>query len=205
MYSILIIDDDPFTRVYIETILQLEGFDVRTACDGTSGIAAVRSQRPDLLLCDIIMPELSGLKFLELLRQENDYADIPFIFVTSLGERDDIRRGMSAGADDYLSKPFSAEELISAVTNRLHRFEVIRLQRENPEFQEEHAILREMVSTREREVLLLVGKGTSSKVIAANLGISLRTVEAHRANLMRKLNAANAAMLARWAAIAEKM
>lgn len=205
MYSILIIEDDPSICCNMELILQMEGYDVRTACDGESGIAKVHEKRPDLILCDIMMPEMDGHMLLEVLKREGIHADILFIFVTALGERADVRRGMSAGADDYLTKPFTAEELLAAVTGRLHRLETIRLHSAKSAFQEEYSILRQQVSAREMEVLILVGHGATSKEIAGSLGISLRTVEVHRSNLMRKLEAANAAMLARWAVIAEQM
>jgi len=205
MYSILIIEDDPSICCNMELILRMEGFDVRTAGDGQSGIAAVREKRPDLILCDIMMPEMDGHVLLETLKNDRDRADIPFIFVTALGERADVRRGMAAGADDYLAKPFSAEELVSAVTGRLQRHEAIRLRGTKGAFREEHAILRERISVREQEILLLVGTGATSREIAERLGISLRTVEVHRSSLMSKLDAANAAMLARWAVIAEQM
>lgn len=205
MYSILIIEDDPSICSNMELILHMEGFDVRTAANGVSGLARVREKCPDLVLCDILMPEMDGHTVLEVLRKEGALTDIPFIFVTALGERSDVRRGMSAGADDYLSKPFSAEELISAVTGRLHRLELLRMRSSNTAFKKEHNILRQQVSSREMEVLLLVGTGATSKDIAEHLGISLRTVEAHRSNLMNKLEVTNAAMLARWAVIAEHM
>lgn len=205
MYSILIIEDDPSICCNMELILQMEGFDVRTAGDGQSGIAAIREKRPNLILCDILMPEMDGHVLLETLKNDRDCADIPFIFVTALGERPDVRRGMAAGADDYLAKPFSAEELVSAVTGRLQRHETIRLHGTKDAFKEEHAILRERISAREQEILLLVGTGATSREIAERLGISLRTVEVHRSSLMSKLDAANAAMLARWAVIAEQM
>src|SRR6185369_1307924 len=98
MYSILIIEDDPSICCNMELILRMEGFDVRTAGDGQSGIAAVREKRPDLILCDIMMPEMDGHVLLETLKNDRDRADIPFIFVTALGERADVRRGMAAGA-----------------------------------------------------------------------------------------------------------
>lgn len=205
MYSILIIEDDSSICSNMELILQMEGFDVRTACDGASGIAKARENRPDLILCDIMMPEMDGHTLLEALKSESTLADISFIFVTALDDRADVRRGMAAGADDYLTKPFSADELVVAVTGRIHRLERIRLHSLKPAFQEEHAILRQQVSAREMEVLQLVGHGATSKEIAESLGISLRTVEAHRSNLMRKLDAGNAAILARWAVIAEQM
>lgn len=205
MYSILVIEDDPSICSNIELILQMEGFDVRTAFDGQTGLAKIREKRPHLILCDILMPEMDGHTLLEILNRENALADIPFIFVTALSNRADVRRGMSAGADDYLTKPFSADELLAAVIGRLHRLEAIRLHCAKSAFQKEHAILGHLISAREREILILVGNGSTSKEIAERLGISIRTVEVHRSNLMRKLDAANVAILARWAVIAEHM
>ena len=122
-----------------------------------------------------------------------------------MNTRSDIRSGMASGADDYLTKPFSAEELVAAVIGRLHRLEAIRIQSRHKFFHKERTTLRQQTSPREMEVLLLVGHGATSRQIAARLDISLRTVEVHRGNLMKKLDAANAAMLARWAVIAEQM
>ncbi|MDU0457766.1 MAG: response regulator transcription factor [Geobacteraceae bacterium] len=205
MYSILIIEDEPALCCNIELILRMEGFDTRTAADGLSGLARISEKRPDLILCDILMPGMDGHTLLSQLKSEAELADIPFIFVTALGERSDVRRGMSSGADDYLTKPFTAEELVAAITGRLHRLETIRLFSTRATFREEHAILRQRISARELEILLLVGNGATSREIADRLGISLRTVEVHRSNLMDKLGAANAAILARWAVIAEQM
>lgn len=205
MYSILIIEDEPALCCNIELILRMEGFDTRTAADGLSGLARISEKRPDLILCDIIMPEMDGHMLLSMLKNDAAMADIPFIFVTALGERSDVRRGMSSGADDYLTKPFTAEELVAAITGRLHRLETIRLFSTRTTFREEHAILRQRISARELEILLLVGNGATSREIADRLGISLRTVEVHRSNMMDKLGAANAAILARWAVIAEQI
>lgn len=205
MYSILIIEDDSSICGNMELILQMEGFDVRTAADGVSGLEKICEKRPDLILCDILMPEMDGHTMLSVLKSEGTLADIPFIFVTARGERADVRWGMSAGADDYLSKPFTAEELVTVVTGRLHRFETMRRHSAKIAFKEEHAFLRQRVTARELEVLLLVGTGATSREIAERLEISLRTVEVHRSSLMSKLGAVNAAMLARWVVIAEQM
>lgn len=205
MYSILIVEDDPVYRDMMEMILQMEGFEVRSTCDGGCILELLREKRPDLILCDILMPENDGYGVLEILKNENEFAEIPFIFVTALGARADIRRGMAAGADDYLAKPFQAEELIGAVTGRIRRHEIIKLSRSGPSFQQEQAVLRQKITRRETEVLLLVGAGSTSREIAQRLGITPKTAEVHRANLMKKLDAANAASLARWAFIAETM
>jgi DNA-binding NarL/FixJ family response regulator len=205
MHSILIIEDDPTYCKMMELILQMEGFDVRTAPDGQSGLDLLREKRPDLILCDIMMPKMDGHSVLEILKGDNTLFDIPFVFVTALGEREDVRGGMSAGADDYLSKPFSADELLAAVAGRIRRREMIKLHNVKSAFHEDKAYLRQTITKREQEVLLMVGAGDTTKEIAERLGVAPKTVEVHRANLMRKLDTTNAAGLARWAVIAELM
>jgi DNA-binding NarL/FixJ family response regulator len=205
MHSILIIEDDPAICSNMELILRMEGFAVRTAEDGRAGIAALREKQPDLILCDILMPDMDGRVLLDILRNDEQLSDIPFIFVTALGDRENMRGGMAAGADDYLAKPFSAEELITAVTGRLHRLEALRRTGAKAAFKGERDFLNQKTTEREREVLRLVGRGATSREISEQLGISLRTVEVHRSNLMKKLDAANAAILARWAFIADQL
>ena len=203
MYTIQIIEDDASCRNSAAMILRLEGFDVRTAESALEGVAMIREKRPDLILCDIMMPGMDGYSVLELLKSDSTFADIPFIFQTALGDRADVRRGMNVGADDYLTKPFSSEELVAAVVGRLHRFEMIRQRGERSIFQEEYTHLTHHITDREREILLLVGQGLTSKDIAKRLAIRINTVQVHRANLMKKLDVPNAANLARWAIIAE--
>ncbi|MDD2308404.1 MAG: response regulator transcription factor [Desulfuromonadaceae bacterium] len=204
MYSILIVDDDSSYRNSIQMILRMEGFDVCTASDGQSALAMLLKNRPDLILCDIMMPAMDGYSLLEAVKENKTLVDIPFIFVTAMGSRDDVRRGMSSGADDYLSKPFSAEELLAAVIGRIRRHEMIRRHHVTPAFQKEQAILRKKITKREREVLIMVGQGNTTKAISECLGICVRTVEAHRTSLMNKLEVVNAASLARWAVIADE-
>ncbi|MDD2366483.1 MAG: response regulator transcription factor [Desulfuromonadaceae bacterium] len=205
MYSILVIEDDLTIIEVMESVLGSEGFAVRTASNGPDGIGMIRDVRPDLILCDIMMPGMDGYSVLETLKLNDEFSDIPFIFVTALDDRTNFRRGMSSGADDYLTKPFLAEELIAAVTGRLHRIEILRLKAERSAFREEHNFLRQHITPRELEVLLLVGQGYTSKQIATRLGIRSNTVQVHRTNVMLKLDTPNAANLARWAVIAELM
>ena len=148
---------------------------------------------------------MDGYSVLELLKADNICADVPFIFVTAKVDRADVRRGMSSGADDYLTKPFSVEELLAAVTVRILRHKTIHNYRDKAATQSEQAILRNTITPREIEILQMVGQGDTSKGIAARLGISLKTVEAHRSNLMDKLGASNAANLARWAIVAQQL
>jgi DNA-binding NarL/FixJ family response regulator len=205
VHSILIIEDDADCRKSMALILTMEGFSVQTAKNGMDGLILIREARPDLILCDIIMPGMDGHSLLELLKSDSSVANIPFIFVSALDERAEVRSGMAKGADDYLSKPFSAEELLSAVNGRLQRVKVLRQSAENSALQKEYTALRQRITDREFEILVLVGKGLTSKEIAERLEIRFNTVEVHRANLMRKLNATNVASLSRWLFLAEQM
>lgn len=208
--SILIVEDDPQLCENMALILSLEGFDVRTAPNGQEALEMVKEKQPDLILCDILMPKLDGCAFHEHIKRHPSWAAILFIFVSALNERNHIRRGMLSGADDYLPKPFTADELLSAVNARLERRRSLHLPIQEMKdirvaegVTEEQIALLQRISRREREVLLLVGQGVTTKEIAARLFISPKTVEAHRSQLMKKLNANNAAALARWAALLE--
>ena len=201
--TILIIEDDPAYRENMELILRMEGYRVITAADGVSALGLLRENIPDLILSDIMMPGMDGRALFDFLKQNALTADIPFIFVTALGGRENIRSGMAAGADDYLTKPFTAEELFEAVRGRLARIRTLRHKADAASANREVAWLRRTISRRESEVLLLVGRGATSKQIAEHLEISIRTVENHRTHLMEKLDAPNAAALAHWAGIAE--
>src|SRR4051794_24358646 len=98
----------------IRDILELQGYQVLTANNGEDGLSAMRSAQilPDLIISDIMMPRMNGYEFLEAVREEVAWARIPFIFLTARGERADIRAGKSLGVDDYMIKPFNAEDLL---------------------------------------------------------------------------------------------
>ena len=119
MSKLLVIDDDHSVRVNLVELLEAEGFDVLSAKDGRSGVQLARQHLPDLIICDIMMPELDGYGVLEQLRQDPVTATTPFIFLTAKVERSDLRQGMNLGADDYLIKPFTRNELLTAISTRL--------------------------------------------------------------------------------------
>jgi two-component system, sensor histidine kinase and response regulator len=121
MNTVLTIDDNDSIRRNVQDILSVEGFEVLTADNGSDGIAMANSHLPDLVLCDITMPGIDGYEVLRRLREEESTTTIPFVFLTALDTRDDIRKGMGIGGDDYLTKPFTVEELLTAVKSRLDR------------------------------------------------------------------------------------
>jgi two-component system, OmpR family, alkaline phosphatase synthesis response regulator PhoP len=121
MAHILVIEDDPIVRSNIEDILILENFQVTTAVDGVNGIECAKRIKPDLIICDIMMPHLDGYGVLDALRHDDATQHIPFIFLTAKSDRSDFREGMDSGADDYLTKPFRPTEVINAIKARLAR------------------------------------------------------------------------------------
>jgi len=123
MSKILVIEDAEPLRSDIMEMLTFEGFEVKGAENGIVGIDVAREYVPDLIVCDIMMPELDGYDVLESLRQDGSTAAIPFIFLTAKTDRSDMRHGMGLGADDYLTKPFEAQELLGTIRARLQRHE----------------------------------------------------------------------------------
>jgi CRP/FNR family transcriptional regulator, cyclic AMP receptor protein len=126
MKKILIIEDNPDIRENVEEILTLAQYRVITAADGKEGVELAKAQRPDLIVCDIMMPILDGYGVLHVLQAEPETMNIPFIFLTSKSERSDFRAAMEQGADDYITKPFSATELLGAIESRFKKLEVLK-------------------------------------------------------------------------------
>ncbi|MEO7769231.1 MAG: response regulator [Ferruginibacter sp.] len=123
--TILVIEDNTGIRENTAEILELSGFKVLTAKNGREGVDIAVKQKPDLVICDIMMPELDGYGVLHLLRKNPETETVPFIFLTAKTERSDFRKGMDMGADDYITKPFDDSELLSAVEVRLKKLEVL--------------------------------------------------------------------------------
>jgi class 3 adenylate cyclase len=119
--KILIIEDEAPIRTNIGLMLKGEGYEVGSAENGRIGVEKAREFLPDLVLCDVMMPELDGFGVLAALRADARFADLPFVFLTALDDRTSMRRGMNLGADDYVTKPFTRDDLLEAVTSRLKR------------------------------------------------------------------------------------
>ena len=124
MASILLIEDDDAQRLVASYALKKSGHRVREEGDGPQGIAAARELRPDVIVCDVMMPGMTGYEVLSALRADADLATVPVILLTAMSDRQHMRQGMTAGADDYLTKPYRPDELCEAVTAVLMRRQV---------------------------------------------------------------------------------
>lgn len=126
MKKILLIEDNKDVRENTAEILTLAQYNVITAKNGKEGVELVQSEKPDLIICDIMMPVLDGHGVLHMLSKNEETLSIPFIFLTAKAERNDFRKGMEMGADDYLTKPFDDVELLNAIESRLKKNDILR-------------------------------------------------------------------------------
>ncbi len=126
MKKILLIEDNIDVRENTAEILILANYEVITAKNGKEGVELALSAKPDLIICDIMMPTLDGYGVLHMLSKNSETATIPFIFLTAKAERSELRKGMDMGADDYLTKPFDSTDLLSAIESRLRKSEITK-------------------------------------------------------------------------------
>ena len=125
MQKILVIEDEKPVLTNILEILTSGGFSAIGAENGISGVQLAKEHLPDLIVCDVMMPELDGYEVLTQLRSEPATATIPFIFLTAKADKNDLRQGMTLGADDYLTKPFRRKELLEAISARLAKHQAV--------------------------------------------------------------------------------
>lgn len=140
MKKILLIEDNPDIRENTSEILSLAGYDVSTAENGKIGVDVAQRLKPDLIICDIMMPELDGYGVLHILNKNTETSSIPFIFLTAKTEKTDIRKGMTLGADDYLTKPFDDTDLLNAIETRLRKHQLRSKQYDNSQSGLDHFI-----------------------------------------------------------------
>jgi len=126
MKKILIIEDDKVLRENTAEFLKEEGYEVITAEDGSIGVQMTMKHLPDLIVCDIIMPNVNGYDFYKTIRQIKSTSTIPLIFLTAKIEKEDIREGMQLGADDYITKPFDYNDLLNAIATRFAKYETLQ-------------------------------------------------------------------------------
>ena len=178
--KILCIEDDRETAALIAEELVDRGYDVAVARDGHEGLAAILGSAPDLVLCDISMPVMSGFELLDRLTAlAPRFSKMPFVFLTALTDRDSELKGRQLGADDYVTKPIDFDVLATIVTARLAGVARTELW---PKLVE--------LNSREVETLTWVARGKTSAEIAQILGLTKRTIDFHIDNARAKLGAA---------------
>jgi DNA-binding response OmpR family regulator len=118
---VLLVEDDPVILRLLEVNFELEGYEVLLAHDGAEGIELARAEKPDLVISDIMMPNVSGIELVETLKGDGDTSAIPIILLSAKAQSADVKAGMEAGADDYVTKPFEPLELVDRVQALLAR------------------------------------------------------------------------------------
>jgi DNA-binding NarL/FixJ family response regulator len=191
MKKVLVIEDEAETLENLVLMLEMEGFKPFSAPNGRAGVAVAKKELPDVILCDVSMPELDGYGVLEALRADPTTVLIPFIFLTAKGDKKDLRTGMNLGADDYLTKPASAEEVLNAINARLSRHgekeqAAMAKVELKPNFESAKPLESLGLTAREAEVLLWVAKGKANADVASILGCAENTVKVHVARIFEK-------------------
>ncbi|TQI69295.1 CRP-like cAMP-binding protein [Gramella sp. Hel_I_59] len=161
MKKLLLIEDDVTVRENTAELLELSNYNVITASNGKLGIETAKQEIPDIIICDIMMPEIDGYGVLEALSKNPSTLNIPFIFLSAKTEHKDIRKGMDLGADDYLTKPFEEEELLSAIESRLAKVAILKsyIKEETPEDEEKLKDLNDLRELFSKQELQYFKKG----------------------------------------------
>ena len=187
MKKILVIEDEPEMRRNITTLLRYYDYEPIAAQNGRQGVEMARREIPDLILCDVMMPELDGYSVLQALQTDPLLVRTPFIFLTAKGEKEDLRSGMNLGADDYLTKPVANADLIRAIETRLRRSEQQVKREFKPNFSSSQPLLTLGLTPRAAEALLWLAQGKTNSDIASILGVTESTVKKHVQEIFEKL------------------
>lgn len=200
---LLLIDDDPNLILLVRDYLEFRGYHVVTAENGREALEVLEQDIPDMIICDVMMPEMDGYALVEHVRQDPRTNWIPVLFLSAKGQSQDRVKGLSKGADVYMVKPFEPEELVAQVESSLkqasrliHRVDT-RTDNEPPMFA--HVPRDVQLTPTELKVVQRVAQGMANRDIALELNVSQRTVESHVSNMLGKTSLSNRTELARWA------
>jgi DNA-binding NarL/FixJ family response regulator len=200
---LLVVDDEPNLLRAVAACLKAEGYEVSTARSGHEALLQLAESLPDLIISDIRMPGMDGYKLARQLRGSPRTALVPIVFLTAKDETADRIEGFRAGIDAYLTKPFEPDELIAVVNAILHRVErthsqIARLVSSGNAEDTAGSLQDEALTDAENRVALAVSRGLSNKEIAAELEISVRTVENHISHILDKKGFGNRVEIARY-------
>lgn len=216
--KLLLVDDEPGVREAVTAYLEDSGFEVTAVANGQAALAYLETNVPDLIITDIMMPQMDGYAFLETVRQQPHLSHIPVVFLTARGMKRDRIQGYDAGCDAYLAKPFDPDELVAIIKNLLRRQAAARDEAEPnlTHLAQQIAELRAMLvqqgkrnptasavrldlTPREASVLQLVVKGLMNKEIASQLNTSVRNIEKYVSRLFVKTGTSSRTELVRFA------
>ena len=196
---LMLVDDDPNLILLVRDYLEFRGYEVITAENGKVALAELENSLPDLIICDIMMPEMDGYTLVQIIREQPKTEWIPVLFLSAKGQSQDRVKGLNTGADVYIVKPFEPEELVAQVESSLKQAE--RLRKRTSEGGDSPIKARDNVELThtEKKVVHYVAKGMANKEIAEQMDVSQRTVESHVSNMLGKTGLHNRTELARWA------
>lgn len=204
--QLLLIDDDPNLILLVKDYLEFRGFEVLTAENGQEALEILEQETPDMIICDVMMPEMDGYAFVEKVRENNRTSWIPVMFLSAKGQSQDRVKGLGTGADVYLVKPFEPEELVAQVESSLKQAQrlIDHSSRSSQLAPTIHVDASVELTPTETKVVQLVSQGLSNREIAERLNVSQRTIESHVSNMLNKTNLHNRTELARWAIESKK-
>jgi DNA-binding NarL/FixJ family response regulator len=200
--KLLLIDDDPNLILLVKDYLEFRGYEVITAENGREALEVLESNTPDMIICDVMMPEMDGYSLVSTIRSDPKTSWIPVLFLSAKGQSQDRVKGLNIGADVYMVKPFEPEELVAQVesslkqASRLIQHKDAKLGDGAPKIQVPFDV--ELTPT-ELRVVQYVARGMANREIAEELNVSQRTIESHVSNMLGKTGLHNRTELARWA------
>ncbi|MBE9180681.1 response regulator transcription factor [Oculatella sp. LEGE 06141] len=198
---LLLIDDDPNLILLVKDYLEFRGYEVVTAENGQEALEVLQKDTPDMIICDVMMPQMDGYSLVEHVRKDPRTSWIPVLFLSAKGQSQDRVKGLNTGADVYMVKPFEPEELVAQVESSLKQASRLIQRQEKgsdsaPKIQVPFDV--ELTPT-ELRVVQYVARGMANREIAEELNVSQRTIESHVSNMLGKTGLHNRTELARWA------
>ena len=198
---LLLIDDDPNLILLVKDYLEFRGYEVITAENGREALEVLEQEIPDMIICDVMMPEMDGYAFVNQVRQDERTSWIPILFLSAKGQSQDKIKGLNIGADVYMVKPFEPEELVAQVEASLKQ--AYRQRQQTGGGGENETKIQVPfdvhLTQTELKVVQYVARGLANRDIAEELNVSQRTVESHVSNMLGKTGLNNRTELARWA------
>ncbi len=199
---LLLVDDDPNLVLLVKDYLEFQGYEVTTAENGKEALELLTKQIPDMIICDVMMPEMDGYSLIEKVRQDARTSWVPVMFLSAKGQSQDRVKGLNTGADVYMVKPFEPEELVAQVESSLKQANRLMRHKANISLDDSTRIQvpsNVELTPTETKVVQLVAQGLSNRDVAEKLSVSQRTIESHVSNMLNKTNLHNRTELARWA------